>query len=73
MIARLGAAAFFEMLIKNNLIHADCHGGNILVEVTPKRSSTLSLLGTGADNLRKIFRKMEFKLKEKLLDDGTLK
>lgn len=39
VIARLGAAAFFEMLMKNNFIHADCHGGNILVEVT-KQSAT---------------------------------
>ena len=31
VIARLGATTFFEMLMKNNFIHADCHGGNILV------------------------------------------
>jgi predicted unusual protein kinase regulating ubiquinone biosynthesis (AarF/ABC1/UbiB family) len=34
VIARLGASCFFEMLFKNNFIHADCHGGNILVELT---------------------------------------
>lgn len=39
VIARLGATAFFEMLMKNNFIHADCHGGNILVEVS-KQSAT---------------------------------
>lgn len=32
-IARLGAKTFFEMLMKNNFIHADCHGGNIMVEL----------------------------------------
>ena len=31
VIARLGATTFFEMLMKNNFIHADCHGGNIMV------------------------------------------
>lgn len=33
MIARLGALTFFEMLMKNNFIHADCHGGNIIVDI----------------------------------------
>ena len=31
VIARLGSTTFFEMLMKNNFIHADCHGGNILI------------------------------------------
>jgi predicted unusual protein kinase regulating ubiquinone biosynthesis (AarF/ABC1/UbiB family) len=39
VIARLGASAFFEMLMKNNFIHADCHGGNILVEITKQSTS----------------------------------
>ena len=30
-IARVGASAFFEMLIQHNFIHADCHGGNIFI------------------------------------------
>jgi len=34
VIARIGAKTFFEMLMKNNFIHADCHGGNILIELT---------------------------------------
>lgn len=33
VIARLGSTTFFEMLMKNNFIHADCHGGNILIEI----------------------------------------
>lgn len=36
VIARLGATTFFEMLMKNNFIHADCHGGNILVSIQEK-------------------------------------
>lgn len=36
VIARLGATTFFEMLMKNNFIHADCHGGNILVQMQEK-------------------------------------
>ena len=42
VIARLGATTFFEMLMKNNFIHADCHGGNILVEVTKQSASFFS-------------------------------
>jgi predicted unusual protein kinase regulating ubiquinone biosynthesis (AarF/ABC1/UbiB family) len=38
----LGASAFFEMLMKNNFIHADCHGGNILVEFTQQSTSFFS-------------------------------
>lgn len=33
VIARMGADTFFEMLMKHNFIHADGHGGNIIVEV----------------------------------------
>ena len=33
-IARVGANAFFEMLIQHNFVHADCHGGNIMVSIT---------------------------------------
>ena len=40
-MARLGTNAFFEMLMKNNFIHADCHGGNILVQVTEHQPTFL--------------------------------
>jgi aarF domain-containing kinase len=39
VIARLGSTTFFEMLMKNNFIHADCHGGNILIEIREKSYS----------------------------------
>ena len=39
VIARIGAKTFFEMLMKNNFIHADCHGGNILIELTEPKYS----------------------------------
>ena len=42
VIARIGATTFFEMLMKNNFIHADCHGGNILVKLSEKSQSVLS-------------------------------
>ena len=32
-IARVGTNAFFEMLIQHNFVHADCHGGNIMVSI----------------------------------------
>ena len=36
VIANLGARAFFSMLMKYNLVHADCHAGNILVKIKEK-------------------------------------
>lgn len=33
VIANIGAKAFFAMLMKYNLVHADCHAGNILVRI----------------------------------------
>ena len=41
-MARLGAKAFFEMLMKNNFIHADCHGGNLLISLQKHDSSFFS-------------------------------
>lgn len=29
----IGASIFFEMLMKHNFVHADCHGGNIMVKI----------------------------------------
>ena len=42
VIARLGADTFFEMLLKHNFIHADGHGGNIIVEITDKSRTFFS-------------------------------
>lgn len=33
VIANIGARAFFSMLMKYNFIHADCHAGNIMVNI----------------------------------------
>jgi predicted unusual protein kinase regulating ubiquinone biosynthesis (AarF/ABC1/UbiB family) len=30
------------MLMKNNFIHADCHGGNILIELNEPKTSFAS-------------------------------
>jgi aarF domain-containing kinase len=30
-LAKIGVNAFFRMLIYDNFVHADCHGGNILI------------------------------------------
>ncbi len=46
-IAKLGASCFFEMLIKHNFVHADCHGGNIMVEVDPADKGWLDSLRQG--------------------------
>ena len=41
VIARIGATTFFEMLMKNNFIHADCHGGNIMVTIKERSNGIL--------------------------------
>jgi predicted unusual protein kinase regulating ubiquinone biosynthesis (AarF/ABC1/UbiB family) len=41
VIARIGATTFFEMLMKNNFIHADCHGGNIMVRIKERSTGAL--------------------------------
>lgn len=56
VIARLGAKTFFEMLMINNFIHADCHGGNILVEI---RDRTPTFFGEIWDYLKDRFGKFE--------------
>lgn len=59
VIARLGATTFFEMLMKNNFIHADCHGGNILVEVTKQSTS---FFGEIWDYITEKYNQLESKL-----------
>ncbi len=34
----LGGKAFFEMMMQHNFVHADCHGGNIFVNIVPYSS-----------------------------------
>lgn len=70
LIARLGATTFFEMLMKNNFIHADCHGGNILVEVT-KESATF--FGEIWEYLRSKAKQLEGRLSEQFLESETLR
>lgn len=33
VMAMIGAKSFFEMLMRHNFVHADCHGGNILIKI----------------------------------------
>ena len=47
---------FFEMLFKYNFIHADCHGGNIFVKITPRK---LSLKDWWLDWMYWTFRQVE--------------
>ena len=35
---------FFEMLFKYNFVHADCHGGNIMVKISPRAFAPKDLL-----------------------------
>lgn len=43
-IAKIGAMTFFEMLFKYNFVHADCHGGNIMVKISPRAFAPKDLL-----------------------------
>lgn len=70
VIARLGASTFFEMLMKNNFIHADCHGGNILVELTQQSTS---FFGEIWEYLKEKCRQLEANMLEELLESDTLR
>lgn len=36
LIAKIGVNAFLKMLVYDNYMHADCHGGNILISKIPE-------------------------------------
>lgn len=57
------------MLMKNNFIHADCHGGNILVKVSEKSQSVLSDI---ADYLKEKFNQLEEYFLTATLNSETL-
>ena len=43
-MANVGARAYYSMLLKHNFIHADCHGGNILVKIKDAPSGVTTTL-----------------------------
>lgn len=55
VIARIGALTFFQMLMKNNFIHADCHGGNIIVNIKEKSFTFADRI---IDTFNQIYRKI---------------
>ena len=46
VLADLGSATFFNMVVKHNLLHADLHPGNILVNYTAPKTKISRLLET---------------------------
>jgi len=44
VLAELGSATFFDMVVKHNLLHADLHPGNILVKYTAPKTKIDKLL-----------------------------
>ena len=36
LIAQIGINTVCKMMIYDNFVHADCHGGNILIQKIPK-------------------------------------
>jgi predicted unusual protein kinase regulating ubiquinone biosynthesis (AarF/ABC1/UbiB family) len=47
------------MLMKNNFIHADCHGGNIFIEITDQYYNFLTEI---RDSLKEVYYSLETKL-----------
>ena len=37
LLSSIGLNAFYKMVIYDNFVHADCHGGNILVSKVNKK------------------------------------
>lgn len=60
VIARIGATTFFEMLMKNNFIHADCHGGNIMVTIKERSNSAI-------DNIKDLFKRAYRAIEKRLV------
>ena len=58
------------MLMKNNFIHADCHGGNILVKISERSSSFFSEM---YEYLKKKIARLEAYLIESTLNSETLR
>lgn len=75
IIARVGASAFFEMLMVHNFIHADCHGGNIYVTLKKREHTFYKYIKFQWDWFKtylwsKIIRSMlDTKILQKLADD----
>lgn len=58
------------MLMKNNFIHADCHGGNILVEVTKQSATFFSEI---AAYVKEKVRQVEEYFVENMMENETLR
>ena len=50
-MANIGARAYYSMLLKHNFVHADCHGGNILVTIKEAPSGIQAILGNWAQQV----------------------
>jgi predicted unusual protein kinase regulating ubiquinone biosynthesis (AarF/ABC1/UbiB family) len=48
------------MLMKNNFIHADCHGGNIFIEI---REQSYNFMTEIRDSMKELYYSLETKLK----------
>lgn len=53
IIARYGLEAIYKMFLYDNFVHADCHAGNIYVQITPKQKKEQSLYEKTSDYIQK--------------------
>ena len=58
-LAELGSSTYFEMILIHNLLHADLHPGNILVELGPADGPISRLAGSVCRSLRHLGRGMD--------------
>ena len=66
----MGAEAFFDMFVIHNYIHADAHGGNIIVQMQEK---SLTFFGEIWEWMQEQFIRIEDKLTARFIEEGLLK
>ena len=70
VIARIGSTTFFEMLMKNNFIHGDCHGGNIIVDIQEQSYNFMTEI---VDFFSELYFGLETKIKSMKFEVETMK
>lgn len=65
LIAKIGINACYKMMIYDNFVHADCHGGNILISKIPeseKKTEFQKKLNSFSSKIYDVISKLEFNI-----------